>query len=154
MTKMDMDSQKVKESNPPSFRPAEVGGPGRGFVGLNRVFESTILGLWDGFAPVVQPTAWRERERKKENRERERSRWEKETFAQPRRSPSLSLLSLFQPIHTAKITNKNCAQILALVCLDRCSRAAETRLLAHNSVRAGRVGDPTAIIIYLISCVR
>ena len=45
VTEMDMNSQKVKENNPPSFQPAEVGGSGRRFVGLTRVFESAIVGL-------------------------------------------------------------------------------------------------------------
>jgi len=46
VTEMDMNNQKVKENNLPSFRPAEVGGSGRRFVGLTRVFESAIVGLW------------------------------------------------------------------------------------------------------------
>ena len=72
VTEMDMNNKKAKENTPPAFRPAEVGGPGGGFVGLNRVFESAILGLWDEFTPLAQPTAWRERGgKKKENRERE-----------------------------------------------------------------------------------
>ena len=56
VTEMDMNNQKVKENNPPSFRPAEVGGPGRWSVGLNRAFESTILKLWSGLTPLAQPT--------------------------------------------------------------------------------------------------
>jgi len=55
-TEMDMKNQKMKENNPPSFRPAEVGGPGRRSVGLNRKFESRILKLWGGLTPLAQPT--------------------------------------------------------------------------------------------------
>lgn len=84
VTEMDMNNQKAKENALPSFRPAEVGGPGRRFVGLNRMFESAILRLRGGFTPLAQPTAWVERggrKREKGNLERE-SRWEKETLTQ------------------------------------------------------------------------
>lgn len=54
---MDMNNQKVKERNPPSFRPAEVGGPGRRCVGLNRAFGSTVLKLRGGSTPLARPTA-------------------------------------------------------------------------------------------------
>jgi len=53
VTEMDMKSQKVKENALPSFRPAEVGGSGRRFMGLTGVFESTIVGHWGGFTPLV-----------------------------------------------------------------------------------------------------
>lgn len=53
---MDINNQKVKENNPLSFRPAEVGGPRRRCVGLNRAFESTVLKLWGGSAPLARPT--------------------------------------------------------------------------------------------------
>ena len=62
VTEMDMNNQKVKENSPPSSQPAEVGGSGRRFVGLTRLFESAIVGLWAVFAPLAQPTAWREEE--------------------------------------------------------------------------------------------
>jgi len=56
VTEIDMKNQKMKENNPPSFRPAEVGGPGRRYVGLDRKFKSTILKLWGGLTPLAQPT--------------------------------------------------------------------------------------------------
>jgi hypothetical protein len=73
VTEMDMNSQKVKETNPPSFRPAEVSGPGR-FVGSNRAFECPILKLWRGFTPLAQPTAWRERDRREKRKINSRAR--------------------------------------------------------------------------------
>ena len=54
VTEMDMNNQKVKENNPPSFRSAEVGGSGRRFVRLNRAFESTVLKLRSGSTPLTQ----------------------------------------------------------------------------------------------------
>lgn len=70
VTEMDMNKKNVKKS-PPSFRP-EVGGPERRFVGLTRVSESAGLKVCGEITPLVQPTAWREKEREgKRNRERE-----------------------------------------------------------------------------------
>lgn len=68
---MDINNQKVRENAPPSFRPAEVDGPGRRLVRLNRVFESAILRLCDGFTPLTQPTAWVERREEKERKKTE-----------------------------------------------------------------------------------
>lgn len=56
VTEMDMNNQKVKENNPPAFRPAKAGGPGQRFMGLNRAFESAVLKLWSGLSPLAQPT--------------------------------------------------------------------------------------------------
>jgi hypothetical protein len=70
---MDMNNQKVKENNPPSFRMTEVSDPRRRLVGLNRLFESANLRLWDSLAPLTQFGAWRERER---GREREKEKKE------------------------------------------------------------------------------
>ena len=54
VTEIDMNNQKVKESNPPSFRPAEVcGPPGRRFMALNRLFEGADLKLWVGLTPLA-----------------------------------------------------------------------------------------------------
>ena len=70
---MDINNQKVRENAPPSFRPAEVDGPGRRLVRLNRVFESAILRLCDGFTPLTQPTAWVERGEKKKRERKPRA---------------------------------------------------------------------------------
>lgn len=71
---MDMNNQKVKESNPPSFRPAEVGGLGRRYVGLDRAFGSTVLKLWGGSTPLAQPKAQRVREKNQKRKRKSRAR--------------------------------------------------------------------------------
>lgn len=59
-----MNNQKAKEIGPPSFRSTEASGPGRWFVGFNRLFENANLKLWVSFTPLARPSAWREGERK------------------------------------------------------------------------------------------
>jgi len=84
VTETDMNNQKVKENNPPSFRPAEVGGPGRRLVGSNRTFGNAILEDRGEFTPLTQPTAWREREKKKKRKRKSRARMIKMGEGDPR----------------------------------------------------------------------
>ena len=148
---MDINNQKMKENDPPSFRPAEVGGLGRRSVGLNRVFESTILKLWGGLTPLAQPTAWGERERKKKRKRKSRARTIKMGEGDLRSVAPISVTPTAIPLlyltaKIAEITKNFCS----CFCSDVCSRAAEKSPSTHFLVFARTVGDPATIIIYLI----
>jgi len=95
VTEMDMNNQKVKGNTLPSFRLAEAGDSGRRFMGLTRLFESAIVGLWDGFTSLAQPTAWREEGGEKKKTENDGRRRPSLKRLRPRRSPSPPLLFLF-----------------------------------------------------------